>query len=154
MHGEQPTPTSRRLRTRVALCAVLGGGITAVALATGAGAAAPAEDVSLKGPEPPPAETWTDHGVDRSLADESGMVRVRLVLRDQPLLTAASDPDIQEQLQIAPAPSSRRAAADHPGRITEIEKADAIEAEGVRRVGHTQGHAGSAPLPYGPAGEG
>lgn len=28
------------------------------------------------------------------------------------------------------------------------------EAEGVRRVGHTQGHAGSAPLPYGPAGEG
>lgn len=28
------------------------------------------------------------------------------------------------------------------------------EAEGVRRVGRTQGHAGSAPLPYGPAGEG
>ena len=26
------------------------------------------------------------------------------------------------------------------------------EAEGVRRVGHTQGHAGSAPLPYGPTG--
>lgn len=27
-------------------------------------------------------------------------------------------------------------------------------AGGVRRVGHTRGHAGSAPLPYGPAGEG
>ena len=124
------TPVRGRRRMRAAFCASLGGGIAAVALATGAGAAAPGPGASIDAPSLPPAESWSKRGVDPALADEEGMVRVRVILRDQALLAAASDPTIQAQLQTAPAASSRTAAADHPGRITGIEKADAREAEG------------------------
>ena len=115
---------------RRTVCAVLaGGGIVAAAITTGAGAAAPGAGGSSVQPSLPRAETWSERGVDPGLVGAAGMLRVRLLLRDQALLSAASAPDIQEQLQLDPLSSSRRAAADHPGGITEAEKSSALRAE-------------------------
>ncbi len=110
-------------------------GLLFVALAGGApvaagqaGASAPAP--TLEVPELPPAESWSDRGLEPELTAERGEVRVRLILRDQDLLAAAIDPDVQAMLQTAPAPSSAEAAARHPHRISAIEKANARVAEG------------------------
>ena len=122
--------TTARQRMRRTVCAVLaGGGIVAAAITTGAGAAAPGAGGSSVQPSLPRAETWSERGVDPGLVGAAGMLRVRLLLRDQALLSAASAPDIQEQLQLDPLSSSRRAAADHPGGITEAEKSSALRAE-------------------------
>lgn len=121
--------SSQPRRARMALCVAFGVAIVTAAVNSGAGAAP--ESVAGSDPDAlPPAETWTDGGVARTLLEkEEGMVRVRLVLRDQALLAAASNPEIREQLQTAPAPISRRVAARHPNRITQTEQDTAIEAE-------------------------
>ncbi len=77
----------------------------------------------------PVARTWSDRGVSAALATQRGPVRVRLLLRDQPLLAAAADPAMRASLQTAPTAAARRAAATHPRRITAVEKAGARAAE-------------------------
>lgn len=101
----------------------------AAAFAVGdAGAAAP--ESAIDPAMLPPAQTWSDRGVDSELTAKPGSVRVRLILRDQDLLAAAAELRIRQKLQTAPTPTSRRAARDYPARITEGEKAAALEAEG------------------------
>lgn len=75
------------------------------------------------------AETWSDHGVDPALERKSGTVRVRILLRSQPLLEAASSDRFQDLAQPAPDPGAQNAAAAHPGRITGTEKAAARAGE-------------------------
>lgn len=82
-----PSPSNRRSRLRVP-CFVLAATFLAAILAAGAGADSVAPEIAI---EPlPPAETWTDSGVEPALANERGRVRVRVVLNSQPLLAAAA----------------------------------------------------------------
>lgn len=129
MRYEHFKPPSGRRGVRAAFGASVGIGVAAVALATGAGAAAPVVGASIDAPDLPAADTWSDRGIDPALVGERASVRVRLVLRDQALLSAAVAPDARSQLQPTTSLSSRRGVAEVGGRITQAEQATALEAE-------------------------
>lgn len=128
MQGQHSTNAQRRRGSHAVSGAFLGGLITvAVTLAGAAAATGPAPDSSIAPPVLPAPDTWSDRGVDSSLLDQDGMVRVRLILRNQPLLAAAAEPEAQERLRSG---SSRgRGALVSPKRISGSEKAAALRAE-------------------------
>lgn len=86
----------------------------------------------------------------------------RLVLR-RPCLAQPRPPRRREGAHGRDHGRTRKAGGD-PSEVVEAGRAReepriararaGCEAEGIRRVDHTQGHAGGAPLPYGPPGQG
>lgn len=126
MQGGAGPPKSRSIAggagPRLLVAAVTVGAcfVAGVAGATSAGGAPRAETLT-------PAETWSDRGVEPALGDGRGNIRVRVVLRTQALLTAASEPAIQAGLQVAASPGE--VARRNPWRISAGEKAVARGAE-------------------------
>lgn len=111
-----PTSAGRPLR----LAAMLGAGVVAVTIASGADAHP--QEYDVESGALPEAATWTERGAASEFTDEAGTVRVRAVLRSQPLLAAASTNRFQRFIRSRSGSVVQAAAQTRPRRISTVEK--------------------------------